>query len=96
MLHVADMRNVANDNRPLLDRHPRLLIPAQDRDCNRDRRHDDKREEDADEDAGSELAAIERRVKFLNWIEFALWKKRAVANDDRQVWLDAGRSGASR
>lgn len=75
------MREAANDNQPLLTRHPRLLAPVDGSDGNRDQRHDEKREEDTDEDPSSELAVIEARIKFLNWIEFALGKKTTAAND---------------
>jgi hypothetical protein len=75
------MKDAANDNQPLLIRHPRLLAPVRDGDCNRQRDTDEKRKEDTPEDTDSELAVIETRIKFLNWIEFALGKKRAAAND---------------
>lgn len=88
------MKTPANDNQPLLDRHPRLLAPVRDGDGNRQRQTDKERDEQTPEDAARELAVIERRIKFLNWIEFALGKKRTTANDDRQVVL--GRSGASK
>jgi hypothetical protein len=91
------MTKAANENRPLLDRHPRLLTPAHDRGCNRDRKPKDNREEDGDEDTDREFAAIERRIKFLNWIEWSLRqpKKRTIANDNRQVWL-AERNASNR
>lgn len=90
------MTKAANENLPILRRHPRLLAPVRDGDGNRQRQTDKERDEETPEDADSELSVIETRIKWLNWIEFALWKKRTIANDNRQVWLDAGRSGASR
>jgi hypothetical protein len=83
-----------NDNLPILRRHPRLLAPVEQGDGNR--QQDSNRNPDkTDEDARRELAVIEDRIKFLNWIEWARRKKRTAANDG-QVLLDAGRSGASR
>jgi hypothetical protein len=83
-----------NDNLPILARHPRLLAPVKQGDGNR-QQDADRNPEHAYEDASRELTVIEDRIKFLNWIEFAL-NKRTVFNDNRQVWLDAGRSGASK
>ena len=70
-----------NDNLPILARHPRLLAPVQQRDGNR-KQDTDRYSEDRNEEVRRELAIIEDRIKFLNWIEFALSKKRA-ANDSQ-------------
>jgi hypothetical protein len=90
LCHVELMTKGAhdNDNYPILSRHPRLLAPVQQRDANR-KQDTDRYSEDDDEKVRSELTVIEDRIKFLNWIEFVLTKKRTVAND-RQVW-PAGR-----
>jgi hypothetical protein len=71
-----------NDNLPILARHPRLLAPVQQRDCNR-KQDTERNSENAQHDQSGELTAIIDRIKFLNWIEFALMKKRAV--NDSQV-----------
>lgn len=84
-----------NDNLPILARHPRLLAPVQQRDANR-KQNTDRYSERSHEDQSSELTVIEDRIKFLNWIEFVLLKKRTIANDDRQVRLSqSGREMAS-
>ncbi|WP_316176177.1 hypothetical protein [Bradyrhizobium sp. SZCCHNRI1073] len=88
------MTKAANDNYGLLARHPRLLAPVEQGDGNR--QHDTNRNtEKTDEDARRELAVIEDRIKFLNWIEWALRRpnKRTAANDGQVV---LGRSGASK
>jgi hypothetical protein len=72
-----------NDNLPILKRHPRLLAPVQQRDGNREQ-ETKRNAENAQTDASGELTAIIDRIKFLNWIEFALMNKRTIAND-RQV-----------
>jgi hypothetical protein len=77
-----ETRHPANDNKPLLIRHPRLLAPVQQRDANR-KQDTNRNSESRHEDQSSELTVIEDRIKFLNWIEFALMKKRAV--NDSQV-----------
>jgi hypothetical protein len=85
-----------NDNIPILRRHPRLLAPVEQGDGNR-QQDTNRNPEHSDEETRRELAVIEDRIKFLNWIEWALRRpnKRTAANDG-QVLLDAGRSGASR
>lgn len=72
-----------NDNYPLLVRHPRLLAPFQHRDCNRERDSEKQREKDAEHDVSRKLSMIETRIKWLNWLEFVLMKKRTVANDSQ-------------
>jgi hypothetical protein len=72
-----------NDNLPILARHPRLLAPAHERGCNRDRSPKDNRNDDSPEDAARELAILNFRIEALNWIEFMLMKKRTVANDSQ-------------
>jgi hypothetical protein len=84
----------ANDNLGLLQRHPRLLTKAHERDCNRERSPESDREKDSEEDTGRELALINFRIEALNWIEFYLSKKRTTANDSQVGW--PGRSGASK
>ena len=84
----VDMKRAANDNLPILSRHPRLLAPVQQRDANR-KQDTNRNSKESDESVCSELTVIEDRIKFLNWIEFVLMKKRTAAND-RQVW-PAGR-----
>jgi hypothetical protein len=86
------MTKAANDNRPILDRHPRLLAKAHERDCNRERSPERDSEKNSEEDTGRELALINFRIEALNWIEFYLSKKRSVAND-AQVRL-AGRNAS--
>lgn len=76
------MKDAANDNLPILSRHPRLLRQSLDHGCNRAK--DPK--ENSDTDQNRELAMIDARIKWLNWIEFTLMNKRTIANDDRQVW----------
>jgi hypothetical protein len=85
-----------NDNIPILRRHPRLVAPVKQRDGNREQ-DTNRNPNHSDEDPSRELTVIEDRIKFLNWIEWALRRpnKRTAANDG-QVLLDAGRSGASR
>ena len=85
------MTKAANDNRPLLSRHPRLLAPVQQSGCNR-KQDTDRYSKGRDEEPCSELTVIEDRIKFLNWIEFVLMKKRTVANDSQVE--PAGRSVA--
>lgn len=82
----------ANDNLGLLQRHPRLLTKAHERDCNRERSPESNREKNSEDDAGRELALINFRIEALNWIEFCLSKKRTAANDS-QVRL-AGRNAS--
>jgi hypothetical protein len=72
----------ANDNQPLLIRHPRLLAPVQQRDANR-KQDTNRYSESSHEEPNSELTVIEDRIKFLNWIEFALMNKGTVANDSQ-------------
>jgi hypothetical protein len=83
----------SNDNIPILRRHPRLLAPVKQRDGNREQ-DTNRNPENSDEDVSRELAVIEDRIKFLNWIEWALTKKRTAANDGQVGW--PGRSGASK
>jgi hypothetical protein len=59
-------------------------------DC--ERSPESKSEKNSEEDTGRELALINFRIEALNWIEFMLSKKRAVANDS-QVRL-AGRNAS--
>jgi len=84
------MKDAANDNLPILRRHPRLLRQSHDHGCNREKAPKEK----TDEDQNRELAMIDARIKWLNWIEFTLMNKRTVANDS-QVSLDQGRDMAS-
>ena len=91
-MQVGRMKKAANENRPLLDRHPRLLAKAHERDCNRERSPESNREKSSEEDTGRELALINFRIEALNWIEFYLSKKRTIANDS-QVRL-AGRNAS--
>ena len=84
------MIRAANDNLPLLARHPRLLAPVQQRECNREQ-DADRNPKHRHEDVDRELTVIEDRIKFLNWMEFALHKRRTAVNDDSQV-SPAGRS----
>lgn len=83
MLFIGNMRH-DNDNIPILRRHPRLLAPVQERDGNREQ-GPNRNPERTQEDVNRELAMIETRIKWLNWIEFTL-NKRTAANDG-QVWL---------
>jgi hypothetical protein len=80
-----------NDNLPLLIRHPRLLAKAHERDCNRERSTKSDSKKNREDDESRELVMIYARVKWLNWLEFTIWNKRTIANDDRQVW-PAGRN----
>jgi hypothetical protein len=72
-----------NDNLPILARHPRLLAPVRDGDCNRQRNTKDNRDEDSPEDTCRELAVIQFRIDALNWITWLMMKKRTVANDSQ-------------
>jgi hypothetical protein len=83
-----------NDNLPILARHPRLLAPVQQRGGNR-KQDADRNSESSYEEPNSELTVIEDRIKFLNWIEFALMKKRTVANDSQVSLSQSGREMAS-
>jgi hypothetical protein len=71
------MTKAANDNLPILIRHPRLLRKKHDHGCSRDQAP--KEQEQTNEDR--ELAMIYARIKWLNWMEFAFMKKRSAAND---------------
>lgn len=89
------MTKAANDNLPILSRHPRLLAPVQQRDANR-KQDTNRYSKGSHEEPCSELTVIEDRIKFLNWISFMLMNKRTIANDDRQVRLSqSGREMAS-
>lgn len=90
------MTKASNDNFPILRRHPRLLAPVEQGDGNR-QQDTNRNTEKTDEDTRRELAVIEDRIKFLNWVHWALRqpKKRTAANDG-QVMLNAGGSGASK
>jgi hypothetical protein len=87
---MIDMKKAANDNLPLLVRHPRLLAPVQQRECNREQ-DADRNSKRTNEEIDRELAMIEARIKWLNWMEFAFQKRRTAANDGSQV-EPAGRS----
>jgi len=76
-----EKRHPANDNKPLLIRHPRLLAKAHERDGNRDRKPESNREKNREDNQSGELAMIYARIKWLNWMEFALRNKRTIAND---------------
>ncbi len=89
---IYRMRYPANENLPLLVRHPRLLAKVHKDDGNSQRHAERDREKNREDDESRELAMIDARIKMLNWLEFALWCKRTVANDS-QV-RPAGRRGA--
>jgi hypothetical protein len=91
----VDMKRAANDNYGLLVRHPRLLTPAHERGCSRDRSTETNRDEYSPEDTCRELAVIQFRIEALNWIEFLLMKKRTVANDSQVRLSQSGREMAS-
>ena len=84
-----------NDNLPILARHPRLLAPAHERGCSRDRSPKDNRDEYSPEDANRELAMIQFRIETLNWVAFYLSKKRTIANDGQVSLSQSGREMAS-
>jgi hypothetical protein len=91
----VDMKRASNDNFPLLTRHPRLLAKAHERDCNREREPESNREKNSEDDASRELAMIYARIKWLNWMEFALRNKRTAANDSQVRLSQSGREMAS-
>jgi hypothetical protein len=84
----------SNDNFPILARHPRLLAPVQQRDANR-KQDTNRYSESSHEEPNSELTVIEDRIKFLNWITWALLKKRTAANDSQVRLSQSGREMAS-
>jgi hypothetical protein len=90
-----EKRHPANDNFPILARHPRLLVaPVQQRGANR-KQDTNRNSERSYEEPNSELTVIEDRIKFLNWIEFALMNKRTAANDSQVRLSQSGREMAS-
>ena len=93
-MQVGRMKKAANENIPLLRRHPRLLkTPVQQGGCSR-QQDANRNTETAQEDVDRELSVIEAKIKWLNWMEFALRNKRTAANDS-QVRL-AGRNASKR
>lgn len=96
MLLIPGMKNGThdNDNLPILARRPRLLAPVQQRGANR-KQDTDRDSKSSHEEPSSELTVIEDRIKFLNWIEFALMNKRTVANDSQVRLSQSGREMAS-
>jgi hypothetical protein len=84
------MKEHDNDNLPILRRHPRLLRQSHEHGCSREQAP----KENSSDDESRELAMIDARIKWLNWIEFALMNKRTVANDSQVRPSRTGRESA--
>ena len=91
------MKQHANDNLPILCRHPRLLAKAYEGDGNRQRKPERDRDENSEEDTRRELAVIEMRTRWINLFEWMLMRpnKRTIANDGQVRLSQSGREMAS-